>query len=129
MLFGKEILFSNQYYFTVKDSQFTLCFQCRLLSFRIYKVLYTQVLYKVLYTKCLIITNYVLTYLRSLGSNIDVLAINETKLDSSITNDHMQISGFDVVRRDRQLHGRNGGGVCMYVKSKQNFKIREDLYI
>ena len=63
----------------------------------------------------------------SLGSNIDVLAINETKLDSSITNDHIQISGFEVIRRDRQLHSRNGGGVCMYVKSKLNFKIREDL--
>ena len=67
------------------------------------------------------------TYVHSLGSNIDVLAINETKLDSSITNDHIQISGFNVVRRDRQLHCRNGGGVCMYVKSKLNFNIREDL--
>ena len=57
-----------------------------------------------------------------------MLAINETKLDSSITNDHIQISGFDVVRRDRQLHGRNGGGGCVCnVKSKLNFKIREDL--
>ena len=55
----------------------------------------------------------------SLGSNINVLAINETKLDSSITN--------DLIRRDRQLHSRNGGGVCMYVESKLNFKIREDL--
>ena len=67
------------------------------------------------------------TYVHSLGSNIDVLAINETNLDSSITNDNIQISGFDVVRRDRQLHDRNGDGVCMYVKSKLNFEIREDL--
>ena len=52
-------------------------------------------------------------FVHSQGSNIDVLAINETKLESSITNDYIQISGFEVVRRDRQPHGRNGGVVCI----------------
>jgi hypothetical protein len=55
-------------------------------------------------------------FIHSLRTNIDVLAINETKLDSSITN-----------RRDRLHQGRNGGGVCLYVKSNLNFKIRDDL--
>jgi hypothetical protein len=68
-------------------------------------------------------------FIHSLRSNIDVglLAINETKLDSSITNNEISIPGYDVVRRDRQHHGRNGGRVCLYVKSNLNFKIRDDL--
>ena len=44
-----------------------------------------------------------------------------------MTNNEISIPGYDVVRRDRQLHGRNGGGVCLYVKSNLNFKIRDDL--
>jgi hypothetical protein len=66
-------------------------------------------------------------FIHSLRSNIDVLAINETKLDSSITNNEISIRGYDVVRRDRQHHGRNGGGVCLYVKSNLNFKFIDDL--
>ena len=66
-------------------------------------------------------------FIHSLRSNIDVLAINETKLDSSIANNEISIPGYDVVRRNRQHHGRNGGGVCLYVKSNLNFKIRDDL--
>jgi exonuclease III len=52
--------------------------------------------------------------IHSLRSNIDVLAINESKLDASITNNEISIPGYDVVRRDRQHHGRNDGGVCLY---------------
>ena len=43
------------------------------------------------------------------------------------TNGLVLPPGYDVVRRDRQHHGRNGGGVCLYVKSNLNFKIRDDL--
>ena len=44
-------------------------------------------------------------------SPIDVLAINETRLDSSISDGEMHISNYVLVRRDRSLNGRFGGGV------------------
>ena len=47
-------------------------------------------------------------------SKIDILAINETKLDSSIGDSQISLPGFEVVRRDRPVNGRCGGGVCIY---------------
>ena len=40
--------------------------------------------------------------------NLDVLAINETRLSDSIDNSCIHIQGYDIVRRDRN---RNGGGI------------------
>ena len=58
---------------------------------------------------------------------IDILCINETKLDSSVSNSEIYLSGYDVVRLDRNVNGRNGGGVCIYIRSNLNFRIRKDL--
>ena len=58
---------------------------------------------------------------------IDILAINETKLDALITSNEIHISGYDIVRRDRPHNGRHGGGVCIFVKTNLNFRLREDL--
>ena len=55
---------------------------------------------------------------------VDVLAINESKLDDSIKNCELYITGYEITRRDRN---RNGGGVCFYVKTSINFVIRRDL--
>ena len=44
----------------------------------------------------------------------DILTLNETRLDDSILNSEIKISGYDIVRRDRN---RNGGGVAMYIRS------------
>ncbi|XP_028403422.1 uncharacterized protein LOC114526119 [Dendronephthya gigantea] len=60
-------------------------------------------------------------------SKIDILAINETKLDSLIENREIQLPGFELVRRDRDLNGRHGGGICLYVRSNINYFIRHDL--
>ena len=46
---------------------------------------------------------------------IDVLCINETKLNSSVSNSEIYLSGYDVVRLDRNVNGRNGGGICVYI--------------
>ena len=51
-------------------------------------------------------------------SAIDIISINETKLDCS---------GYEIVRKDRKTNGRHGGGVCIYVKCNLNYKIREDI--
>ena len=35
--------------------------------------------------------------------------------------------GYDVIRRDRTVNGRFGGGVCFYIRSNINYVVREDL--
>ena len=45
-------------------------------------------------------------------------------LDSSVFDDEINISGYDLVRNDRN---RNGGGVAIYIRSVINYKIRHDL--
>ena len=58
---------------------------------------------------------------------IDVLAINETKLDSTVNDDEVYIPGYELIRSDRYHKGRCGGGVCFYVRSTINYSIRSDL--
>ena len=60
-------------------------------------------------------------------SKLDILAINETKLDSSTSNCELDITGYDIVRLDREQNGRRGGGVCFYIRSNLNFAVRKDL--
>ena len=57
---------------------------------------------------------------------IDLIAFNETRLDSSITNGmiHLNYIYYDIIRKDRS---RNGGGVCIYLRSSINYIIRQDL--
>lgn len=57
-------------------------------------------------------------------SNIDIMTCNETKLEPSVNNNEVHITGYDIVRRDRNKYG---GGVCIYVKNNLNFKVRQDL--
>ena len=49
-------------------------------------------------------------------SNIDILAINETKLDTTILNNEIHLNGYEIIRKDRLINGRNGGGVCIYIR-------------
>ena len=60
-------------------------------------------------------------------SDIDIISINETKLDSTISDNEVYIPGYEIVRKDRKINGRHGGGVCIYVRCNLNYKIREDL--
>ena len=61
------------------------------------------------------------------NSKIDILSINETKLDSTIKDSEVYLPGFEITRKDRKVNGRNGGGICMYVRCNLNYKIRDDL--
>jgi hypothetical protein len=45
-------------------------------------------------------------------------------LDSTISNDEINVSGYDIVRKDRN---RNGGGVALYIRNVIDYKIRNDL--
>ena len=54
----------------------------------------------------------------------DILTLNETRLDNSISDSEVKIPGYDIVRRDRN---RNGGGVAMFIRSTISFINRNDL--
>ena len=55
---------------------------------------------------------------------INLIAFNETRLDPNITDNMLSLDGYDVVRKDRS---RNGGGVCIFLRSFINYKIGKDL--
>ena len=70
-------------------------------------------------------------------ADIDIISINETKLDSLINDNEVYIPGYEIVRKDRKTNGRHGGGgggggggagwgVCIYAKCYLNYKICED---
>ena len=60
---------------------------------------------------------------------VDILAINKTKLDGSISDNEVTVEGYNIICRDRLVNGRFGGGICFYIKSNINFILREDLEI
>ena len=55
---------------------------------------------------------------------LDVLALNESRLDENISNEDMYIDSYDFIRFDRS---RKGEGVCIYVKNSHSFHERNDL--
>ena len=61
------------------------------------------------------------------SSKVDILHINESKLDSTVRDDEVYIPGFEIVRKDRKINVRNGGGVCTYVRTNLNYRIHIDL--
>ena len=54
-----------------------------------------------------------------LSKTVDILAINETRLDSFIQNGEVSIPGYTLERKDRN---RNGGGVALYIRDSINCK-------
>ena len=54
----------------------------------------------------------------------DYLALNETRLDSSISNGLVKIRVHNIARNDRS---QRGGGVCANLRNTINYKIRNDL--
>ncbi|CAB4034257.1 RNA-directed DNA polymerase from transposon BS [Paramuricea clavata] len=53
----------------------------------------------------------------------DIISLNETMLDSSISNHEIKINGYDIVRKDRNWHG---GGVANYLRNCLNYTVRDD---
>ena len=53
-----------------------------------------------------------------------IIAISESWLDKSILDNELHIPGYYVIRNDRN---RNGGGVCVFVKSNLTTNVRKDL--
>ena len=57
-------------------------------------------------------------------NKIDILALNETKLDSKTEDEQVSIPGYTVLRCDRNSHG---GGVAIQLRDTLNFEHRTDL--
>ena len=55
-------------------------------------------------------------------SSIDILAINESKIDDSIPDNEINIVGYIMVRNDRN---RYGGGVVLYIRDTISFSERK----
>ena len=58
------------------------------------------------------------------NKSIDIIAFNKTRLDLSFTDSMIHLDGYNLIRKDRS---QKGGGVCMYLRSSINYKIRSDL--
>ena len=54
-----------------------------------------------------------------------ILAINETKLDFSISDQELSITGYNIIRKDQN---RNSGGMLMYIHESIPFSERNDLF-
>ena len=52
------------------------------------------------------------------NKKLDILILNETRLDSSISDNLASIESYDILRSDRK---RNGRGVCMYIRCHVNY--------
>src|SRR6185436_4384594 len=63
----------------------------------------------------------------SIDNSIDVVALTETHLDGTISDDEVCINDLSLFRRDRVIRGRSGGGVALYIKnSLQPIKVNID---
>ena len=61
-----------------------------------------------------------------LAEGIHVLALSETHLDDTISDNLLAIQGYKIFRNDRDA---NGGGTAIYVQDHLATKIRNDLMI
>ena len=63
--------------------------------------------------------------------NYDLIAISDTRLDRSISNEDIEIKRFscDILRSDHPGDTRNPGGVCLYYKENIPIKHKNDLEI
>ena len=57
-------------------------------------------------------------------NKIDIISINETKLDDTIRDEQVAIEGFSLLRLDRNHHG---GGVAFYIRETVNYEHRIDM--
>ena len=62
--------------------------------------------------------------------NIDVLILSESKLDQTIPNNLITIPGYhEPLQHDRNINGRHGGGVLMYISESLAYQHRTEFQI
>jgi hypothetical protein len=64
--------------------------------------------------------------LLAVKTNAKIIAISETWLDETVTDNEINIPGYSVIRQDRN---REGGGTCIYINSQLAFNRRPDLNV
>ena len=60
----------------------------------------------------------------AIENKMDIIALNETKLENTIDDSVVSMNDFILLRRDRNRHG---GGVAMFIRNTIDFKHRTDL--
>ena len=60
------------------------------------------------------------------NNSFDILAINETKIDNTVSDNEISIPGYHHIRKDRSRHG---GGVLLYVHESLSLSERNDLLV
>ena len=55
---------------------------------------------------------------------IDILAVNETRLDDTISSGEVSVPGYVLERKDRN---RDGGGIALYIRNTINYERLFDL--
>ena len=58
------------------------------------------------------------------NKHVDLIAINETRLDLNVSDNMVDLRGYNIVRKDRSRHG---GGVCIYLRNTINYTVRHDI--
>ena len=58
------------------------------------------------------------------NQGIDILALNETKIDEKLPDNLFKIEGYKFIRLDKTRHG---GGVAVYCRDRFKSKVREDI--
>ena len=58
------------------------------------------------------------------NQELDVLGINETRLDSDVPIDLTSVGGYTWIAKNRN---RSSGGVGFYVRNRINLEVRQDL--
>lgn len=53
------------------------------------------------------------------SSKVDILMINESKLDSTVHNNEVYLPGFELVRRDHKIKGKECWR-CLYLLAHQS---------
>ena len=59
-----------------------------------------------------------------INERFDRLAIDESRLDETVTDNEVYLTGYTIIRKDRN---RQGGGVALYIRSAINYTRRTDL--
>ena len=55
---------------------------------------------------------------------LDILAINKSKIDDTVLDREIHITGYGMIRKDRN---GNGGGVKIYLRGAITFSERDEL--
>ena len=70
--------------------------------------------------------NKIINVTKLLADGIHILALSETHLDETISDNLLAIQGYKIFRRDRDV---NGGGTAVYIQEHLPTKVRNDLMI